>query len=264
MLHVYDPACQSRRWLDRRWPVQPDFCMVVPVRLDACGQIPEDSMRIPLASYGLPEMAVGTVLCLGGGVLCVWHFPALVGLPAAIWVCLLLFFRDPERRCECAPEALLSPADGTVTDVEQVEAPAFLKGRCMRIGIFMSVLNVHVNRSPAAGVVKLVQYCPGRFRDARSGRAKAENEHNLVGLEMPGGQRILINQIAGIIARRIACGVCAGQHLARGQRIGMVKLGSRVELYLALKDHPTVMVRVGARVQAGADVVAAYAHRPAA
>ena len=219
-------------------------------------------MRIPIARYGLPEIAAGTALCAGAAALCTWWFPPLAAVPAAAWTCLLVFFRDPERPCGGGPRELLSPADGTVADVEQVQAHAFIEGPCVRIGIFMSLWDVHVNRSPAAGTVRFVRYCPGAFRHARSNPARAENEHSLIGLQMPGGRQILINQIAGIVARRAVCAVGEGQDVRRGERIGMVKFGSRVELYMALKDRPAVRVKVGDRVKAGLDVVASYEPGP--
>jgi len=216
-------------------------------------------MRIPLTAYGLRELLAGSVLCLGAAALCVWLAPPLAVLPALCWLFLLSFFRDPKRPCACAEAELLSPADGTVSDIEEVAAPAFLEGRALRIGIFMSILNVHVNRSPAAGTVRQVWHVPGRFHDARTGAARTENEHNFVGLQLADGHHVLVNQVAGVVARRIVCNVAMGQQLQRGERIGMVKFGSRVELYIPVADGPQPLVKVGDRVKGGLTVLARYA-----
>ena len=215
-------------------------------------------MRIPLTRYGLREIIAGSLLCLAAGAVCVWIWAPAAALPAGAWVLLLSFFRDPERPCGGDPNQLLSPADGTVADIAEVDPPAFLEGRAIRIGVFMSVFDAHVNRSPAAGTVRYVGYVPGAFHDARSEASQTENEHNHVGLRTSEGRDVLLNQIAGVLARRIVCRVREGQKVGRGERIGMVKFGSRVELFLPLKDGPLVLVKVGDRVKAGRDVLVAY------
>ncbi len=186
-----------------------------------------------------------------------WPLALLAGL---LWVCLLAFFRDPDRRIAAASGTLLSPADGVVTDIEDVTDPPgdFLSGPTLRIGIFMSLLDCHVNRSPAAGTVRLCRHFPGRFHDARDPRASLQNEHNLLGLELREGRRILVNQIAGRIARRIACPVEPGQKLDAGQRFGMVKFGSRLELFVPYSDEIDVLVRPAQKVKAGLDALAAF------
>jgi len=216
-------------------------------------------MRVPLTPYGLREIILGTTLCAAAGAVCVWLLPPLVALPAVVWVLLLSFFRDPERPGVAGGDELLSPADGTVYDIEEMDAPAYIEGPALRVGIFMSVLNGHVNRSPAAGTVRMVEHVPGKFYDARSDKSKTENEHNFIGLELAGGRHILVNQIAGVVARRVVCKLSVGQDLQRAERVGMVKFGSRVELYVPLADRPEARVKVGDRVKAGRDVLAAYA-----
>lgn len=213
-------------------------------------------MRIPLARYGLGTLAASTVLAAAGAAVSLVVLPWLAAFFGLAWVGLLLFFRDPERRAAASPEALLSPADGVVRDVGRVAPPAFLKGGAVRVGIFMSLLDVHVNRSPAAGEVRWVSHHPGSFHDARTRAALTHNEHNLLGLELPDGRRILVNQIAGCVARRIVCDVSSGDVLQRGQRFGMVKFGSRVELYLPAADQYEVIVGPGDRVRAGVSVLA--------
>lgn len=220
-------------------------------------------MRIPLTRYGLHTLLDGSLFLLAGVVLGLLFFWPAALVFALLWLWLLSFFRDPERATQSPPHELLSPADGTVRDVGEVTPPAFLDGPAVRVGIFMSVLDVHVNRSPADGVVRWVSHHPGSFRNARAKEALERNEHNLLGLELEGGRRILVNQVAGAIARRIVCEPSVGTALRKGQRFGMVKFGSRVELYLPVADEYAVAVRVGDRVKAGITVVATWTGRRA-
>ncbi|GAH85218.1 unnamed protein product, partial [marine sediment metagenome] len=158
-------------------------------------------MRIPLTRYGLPEIVGGSVLLLAAAVVSLLYFAPAAALFALLWVWLLIFFRDPERRGRCSDRELLSPADGTVRDVEELDPPgAFLTGRAVRIGVFMSLFDVHVNRSPAEGIVRYRRHTAGKFHDARHPLAPLENEQNLVGLELAGGGKVMVNQIAGVIA----------------------------------------------------------------
>ena len=215
-------------------------------------------MRIPLTKYGLREIILGTLVCLGAVAVCLWVFPPAGALPALLWAFLLYFFRDPRRPVRAAPNEFLSPADGVIVDIDEVEAPAFLDGPAVRIGIFMSLLDCHVNRAPMGGTVRHVEHFKGRFHDARDARSITENERNLIGIEVADGRRILVNQIAGVLARRIVCAVKPGDGLEHGQRLGMVKFGSRVELFVPVADSPIVQVAVGDRVKAARDVLAVY------
>jgi phosphatidylserine decarboxylase len=216
------------------------------------------SVRIPLTRFGLREIAVGSVVFLALIGLCIYLWPPAVAIAAVLWAGFLAFFRDPERRPPQDPDALLSPADGVVRDVEEVAPPGYLDSPAVRIGVFMSVFSVHVNRSPAAGTVEWTEHTPGRYLDARDGRASVENEHNLVGVRLPDGGRLLVNQIAGAVARRIVCAVAPGSRLAAGERIGMIKFGSRVELFIPASNTYAVVVRPGDRVTAGLSVLARY------
>ena len=218
-------------------------------------------MRIPLTPYGRREIAAGSGLCVLLGALCLWLWPPLVVAPAAALVFLLSFFRDPQRPCRAADGELLSPADGTVADVAEVAAPVYLQGRALRVGVFMSVFNCHVNRAPAEGVVELVEHHSGSFLDARDGRAIAENEHGFLGIRCADGRRILVKQVAGLIARRIVCAVGPGDRLDLGRPFGMVKFGSRLELWVPVGDGPVARVKVGDRVKAGRDVLIACGSR---
>ena len=196
-------------------------------------------------------MSVGLYL-LGGG------WAALPGL--LLLGFMLSFFRDPERSLPAGEGSVLSPADGKVTEVEEVEAPPFLfpaggGGKALRVGIFLSVFDVHVNRSPLAGRVAHLEHADGKYLNALDPASSRENERQDLGLELEEGRgRILIRQIAGAIARRIVCEAQMGQGLARGQRYGMIKFGSRTELYFPA-DRVTVQVRPGDRVKGGESVI---------
>jgi len=213
-------------------------------------------LGIPLARYAIREI-VGLCAFFGAAIaVCAMYCPLLVvplGLCAAA---VLAFFRDPER-CGDAPDGdLVSPADGTVRDIEEVNDAPFLEGPARRIGIFMSVFDVHVNRAPASGRVLWTEYRRGAFHDARSEAAARENERMLIGMELPDSRRLLLSQIAGVVARRIVCALRPGDEVKRGERFGMVKFGSRVELYLPACDKYVLRVRPGDRVRAGLSVLA--------
>lgn len=180
-------------------------------------------------------------------------------IPVAVWVLMLAFFRDPERVPEGGEGDLVSPADGRVTDVVDVEHP-FMGGGCRRVGIFLSVFDVHVNRSPAAGRVAHLAYKPGAFKDARSPEASRVNESQEMGIVTPSGNRLLVRQISGAIARRIVCAVGSGRDLARGERYGMIKFGSRSEVYLDPKAYE-IAVKPGDVVRGGRTVLARAASR---
>jgi phosphatidylserine decarboxylase len=205
-------------------------------------------------------MVGGTVLlALLAGLLGWWHGPAvLLVLPVLIW--LFAFFRDPQRAIPDAPGAIVSPADGTVSDIITIDHDELLGGPAVRIGIFLSVFNVHVNRSPCEGRVILTRYKRGKFVNAMShGKASSENESNTIVLAGPMGDDrpiAVVKQIVGLIARRIVCTVHEGDRVGRGQRIGMIKFGSRTELYLPAWLQPHVTVTVGQKVRGGADVLA--------
>ena len=170
-------------------------------------------------------------------------FVLLVPLAFSLW-----FFRDPERKPE--GEGWLSPADGTV--VEIMDAEHEYTGKATKIGIFMSGFNVHVNRFPVAGKVGYAKYVPGKKWFAIAPKASEINERFYVGAECAKGRFILV-QIAGIMARRIACHVSIGDALDRGQRYGMIKLGSKVDIYLPLSVRPAV--KIGDKVRAGQTVI---------
>jgi phosphatidylserine decarboxylase len=177
-------------------------------------------------------------------------------------VFLFGFFRDPERTPPEGDNALLSPADGRVADIEEVRETEFLAADAVRIGVFMSLFDVHVNRAPLAGRVVFRDYRPGKFHNALGARASRENECSLVGIERADGTRVLVRQIAGVIARRIVCDCEVGTELARGQRLGMVKFGSRLEVFVPKSSGFRPAVAVGDRVRAGRSVLGHFASEP--
>jgi phosphatidylserine decarboxylase len=196
-------------------------------------------------SFGLPLLVVG-----GAGFLLHWYLPAGVLLFFAAFV--FYFFRNPERIIPAEPGSVVSPADGrvvVVTDEENAGRPG------KRISIFLAVWNVHVNRSPAAGMITKLQYRPGRFLAAMRERASVENEQNVFTLSTDAGD-LVFKQIAGWIARRVVSWKKAGDPVARGERIGLVRFGSRMDVWLP-KDAE-ILVQLGAKVKGGSSVLARW------
>lgn len=176
---------------------------------------------------------------------------ALVGLAASFFICY--FFRDPDRVVPNFKGAVISPADGKIIFAGPVNNSRFYEGSCIKISIFMSIFNVHVNRIPHEGQVETINYYPGKFFSANLDKASSENEHNAVTLETEEGKKICTVQIAGLIARRIICKVQAGDRVARGQRFGLICFGSRLDVYLP--PDTNLKVTVGERVKAGTSVL---------
>lgn len=182
--------------------------------------------------------------------------PRLVLVPAlALLGGLAFFMRDPERHAPPSRQAILAPADGRVIAVDEVADPAYVGEPAVRVRIFLSLLDVHVNRSPVGGTVGYRRHVAGSFRPAFS-RAADANERNEIGIACEQG-RVLVVQSAGAVARRIVCGVREGDPVSAGERIGAIRLGSRVDLLLP-RDRVEVLVAAGARVRAGESVVARW------
>ena len=217
-------------------------------------------MRIPLARYGIREIVLFGGLAGAGVVLSAFWFWYLAPVFGVALGFVLFFFRDPERRVPSVPDVLVSPADGKVVEIGEVDEPKFLGQRARRIGIFMSPLNVHVNRAPCDGEVEAVAYRPGRFLGAYKQLASSENERTSLLLRNAAGgrTRVLVRQIAGVVARRIVCDVAVGERLERGQRFGMVKFGSRAEVYVPADSGFEWSVRVGQRVRGGETVLGVF------
>jgi phosphatidylserine decarboxylase len=179
---------------------------------------------------------------------------AFVLMVVALWVAY--FFRDPERTGQRGGGLVIAPADGRVVMITEVDEPAFLHGRALRISIFMNVFNVHVNRYPVSGTVRFVHYNPGKFLNAATDKSSLENEQMSVGIE-DGSLRVLVRQIAGLVARRIVTYSREGDQVEQGERMGIIRFGSRVDVFLP--PSATATVAVGETTLAGASVIARLA-----
>jgi phosphatidylserine decarboxylase len=182
-----------------------------------------------------------------------WWIAAAVWTPLAVWV--VAFFRDPERSWAKGERLVVSPADGEVVSLLEVDEPAFLGGRALRISIFMNVFDCHVNRYPMDGTVAFRHYNPGQFGHAGADKASLSNEQASVGLDTRRG-KVLIRQIAGLVARRIVTDHQVGTVVHQGERMGMIRFGSRVDLFLPPATR--TLVQVGAKTLAGVTVVAEW------
>jgi phosphatidylserine decarboxylase len=218
--------------------------------------------RLPLARMGrcevllyggsLSALAAAAAACLS---------PYAAAPPALLALFVLLFFRDPARQIPVGPGLVVSPADGLVTDVEELGEVPFWDGPAVKIGIYLSVFDVHVNRVPETARVVEVRYEPGRFLDTSRPAAARVNEHCWTLFECeaaPHHHLFAVKQIAGTFARRIVCEARPGEVLARGDRFGMIKFGSRTELYLAKVPGLRIAARPGDRVRGGSSVLAQY------
>jgi phosphatidylserine decarboxylase len=188
---------------------------------------------------------------LGVAVLIAWLTSPLWALPAVLLAFFFLwFFRDPERVIPSVPDALVSPADGKVTAVSPVASD---EGRRLRISIFLNVFDVHVNRSPLSGIIRDVQYHKGRFLNAMNAASAEQNEQNVVTVAGE-GQTVVFKQIAGLLARRIVFIKKVGDRVQRGERVGLIKFGSRVDVLL--DASASLQVKVGDKVKGGSSVLA--------
>jgi phosphatidylserine decarboxylase len=169
----------------------------------------------------------------------------------ALWVAY--FFRDPERTGERGDTLVISPADGRIVMITDVDEPSFVHGKATRISIFMNIFNVHVNRYPVSGTVKYVHYNPGKFINAAADKASLDNEQMSVGLES-GGRLVLVRQIAGAIARRIVTYSQVGDSATQGARFGLIRFGSRVDVFVPTDSK--IRVQLGEKPVAGTTVLA--------
>jgi phosphatidylserine decarboxylase len=215
---------------------------------------------VRFAKEGLPFIAVSGAVAAAAVVYAAtrgalpWGLIATVLLALAVWVAY--FFRDPDRTGPRGDRLVISPADGIVLPIVQVEEASFVRGPALRISIFMNVFDVHVNRYPVSGVVRHVHYNPGRFLHAASDKASLDNEQRSVGIDTPAG-RVLVRQIAGLVARRIVTYSRVEQAVEQGTRMGLIRFGSRVDVFVP--PGSTVKVRAGERVSAGVTVLAEHA-----
>jgi phosphatidylserine decarboxylase len=222
--------------------------------------------RLGLARAGLCEVVcfcalfgVVTAAILIAGTMT--HPVLFLALPVVLyfWFEAIYFFRDPHRQIPSDASVLLSPADGTVTHVEEIDDADFPGGRAFRISIFLSVFNVHVNRVPRSGRAIRVRYFPGSFFDARRPDCAAQNEQLWIDIQESDSARLVrVKQISGAVARRIVCWLRAGENVVAGDRFGMIKYGSRTDVLIPVVDSFDVKVRVGERVQGGSTILLRY------
>jgi phosphatidylserine decarboxylase len=212
---------------------------------------------VSIAREGLIFVAIAAALTAGAFWLALsksswalWLL-ALVLLVVALWV--VYFFRDPERTGARGESLVISPADGRVVMITEVDEPAFMKSKAIRVSIFMNIFNVHVNRYPVSGEVAYLHYNPGKFLNAASEKSSLENEQMSVGIES-GGRKILVRQIAGLVARRIANYSRMGDSAVQGERMGIIRFGSRVDVFLPTDAR--VVAKLGDTPVAGTTVLA--------
>jgi phosphatidylserine decarboxylase len=202
--------------------------------------------------YYLPVILIGIGLMTG-----LWRWGYWwAGIPVLLLgLGMMLFFRDFPREIAAAPEEIVSPADGAVVAIEDLEETPHYDGRCRRVSIFMSVFSVHVNRAPFDGVVRKVLYAPGEYKNAMDPESSRVNESNAVWLETDRGP-ITVRQISGAVARHIVCPLAPGMRLEKGEKFGMIKFGSRVELYLP--PGTEICVELKDKVYGGTTIMARF------
>jgi len=215
-------------------------------------------MRI--APEGWPFIAIAWTLAAGAALVAArwggawWVATAVLGV-LVLWV--MAFFRDPIRPGPRGDRYVLAAAEGKVVHVTEVDEPMYLKERALRVSVFLSVFDVHVNRYPVDGTVELVHYNPGKFLHAASAKASVDNEQASIGLRGARG-RVLVRQIAGLVARRIVTDGRPGDRVVQASRLGLIRFGSRTDVFLPLSARPALKVRPGDRVRVGGTVLAEY------
>lgn len=207
--------------------------------------------KFPLAAAGWFYLLPALFMALVANALCLWWLAAPLWFFAGYTA---YFFRDPARSAQAGPGAVISPADGKVVVAEQVDCPELPGGRALMISIFMNLFSVHVNRVPMSGRVEQVLYHPGGFVPADRREAAESNERMTVRIKSPAGPTILVAQVAGLVARRIECRLVPGDEAVRGRRYGMIRFGSRLDVYLPVDARP--LVAPGECTKAGVTVIA--------
>jgi len=226
-------------------------------------------MRIPITKYGLPQVAVFptilivlmvVALLVGKKFLPIWATITIETILLIVLIWALSFFRDPFRVTPTDPNLLISPADGKVTDIDIVDEPEFIQGKALRIGIFLSIFNVHINRAPCDCTVEKITYKKGKFKNALDPQSAQVNESNDIYITRANSpqDKIIVRQISGTIARHIVCKTAPGENLTAGQQFGMIKFGSRTELYIPQSDNTQTMVKIGDKVKAGLTPMVRY------
>lgn len=207
-------------------------------------------MHFPVARQGFPFILIG----LAGTAFFFWlAIPLAWGIAGVLTIFVISFFRDPERTGPKGEKIILSPADGRILLIEEEEKTPFSTGRAIKISIFMSVFNCHVNRVPSSGRIEKIDYRPGKFFSANKESASTENEQNALLLMLESGRGISFVQVAGLIARRIVCWVKIGETVKQGDRFGLIQFGSRVDLYLPPLTQ--LRIRRGDKVKAGLTIM---------
>lgn len=210
-----------------------------------------------IAREGFPIIALSGLILAGLAVgLGALAWPLAIP-PTMAWLAILAFFRDPPRKANFTATELCAPADGRVTEITPLEKYDGIDGPALRIGIFLSLFDVHINRSPAAGIVRSVTHRPGEFLDARRPESGERNESVTVVIDPSAGLPgpVVTRQVAGLVARRIVCHARVGDTLAAGERVGLIKFGSRTELIIPRRPTTEVLVEVGRQVYAGRTVM---------
>lgn len=204
--------------------------------------------HLPIVPDGWVYIGVLGIVCL----LTYFWRPWFTIIPLILLIFIAFFFRNPERTVPAAPGLIVSPADGVVINVDRVYEGDYLKTEAQRVSIFLSIFNVHINRAPMDGKIEYLSYRRGKFLPAWKSEVSDENEQNRIGLNN-GGCKVMVNQIAGLVARRVVCWSQTGDELKRGERFGLIKFGSCTELYLPLEVELTV--NRGDRVKGGETVI---------
>ena len=199
-----------------------------------------------IAHEGIPFILLSLVLTILAAFFGIVWLAVILGI---LTVFIVSFFRNPERSYKPQDKLVISPADGKILKIEDVGIEGTIAGRFKKISIFMNVFNVHVNRAPYAGKIEKIQYHKGKFLSANLDKASAENERNEVLIRAEDGRAVWVVQIAGLIARRIVCWTSEGADIQKGERFGLIRFGSRVEVFLP--PDSTVVVRPGDKVRAG-------------
>ena len=230
------------------------------------------AMRFPLTKYGWPQVVVFPAVIIA--VMVVYMLTAAKFLPlwadysieaalAVVLVWVLAFFRDPYRPCPPDKNLLLSPADGKITDIETVEQDSFIGAAAIRIGIFLNIFDVHINRCPCNAKIEKITYKKGRYKNAANPQSGLVNESNdlwLTRTDSP-NDKLIVRQISGVIARRIVCEANEGQELTGGQKFGMIKFGSRTELYVPARENTKILVKIDDKVRAGLTPLVRYEYQ---
>lgn len=204
-----------------------------------------------ISSEGFPMILLSGLV---GWILAFFEFSILSFIFFLLTIALIFFFRDPERNTVSDSDAVVSPADGKIIKISHTNEPEFLKKDCLKISIFLSILDCHVNRFPVSGKVLATKYIPGKYNLAYEPELSEENEQLITYVELKGGLRIVFSQIAGFLARRIVSYADVGSYFDQGERFGIIKFGSRMDLYLP--ESSVLEIREGDKVKAGETILA--------